>query len=197
MKLLKQQKGFSIIELVISLGFMSLILFFILNVLNNIFHEEKEKKILRKKFISENQLNKENKEHIITSKTLYLVTPEMWDEEHSQKESANIYELYSDTNNWNRFNFDKYTVVNPYTFKNTCPIFKTIFKNVFMQAQEYNLSEIEPLFDSRKFMTITFKPIPQTWIEKNDMDCKFITYKEGYIYYQEKPLIILTDIKID
>lgn len=206
MKNLKNQKGFSLIEMLMLLGFTMLLSVFFLSALDSI-NNMKEESNKEKNHIevSDNKTSnvENNKKRNINNTTAptstflnqFIALPSM-------KKEGNIYEVstqandeHKDKENWNFFYFDNFLVTDLNRIHLICDMFEKQSSN---QMKSYNTKRIMSLYDSRQYIEISYKPLSLEMLSKKNNEQELakcnINVKDDSLYMNDKQIVILTNI---
>lgn len=206
MKNLKNQKGFSLIEMLMLLGFTMLLSVFFLSALDSI-NNMKEESNKEKNHIevsnnktSNVESNKKKNINNTTDQTStflnqFLALP-------SIKKEGNIYEISvkpSDENQnkkiWKFFYFDNFIVTDLNRIDLLCDLFKSQSSN---KIKSYNTKRITELYDSRQYIEISYKPLSLAMLanknNEQELSACNINVKDDNLYMNDKQIVILTNI---
>lgn len=199
---MKNQKGFTMVEALM----VMIMIFFMMMILFSMVGKIKEDQLLYKQKSQESQNENDSTQKITNKNSSSIKNENVFFKVFNQlpviKKEGNIYDISiepdeqnKDKINWNYFFFDNLLVTDLNRLHLLCPIFN---KNNTNNTKIYNIKKVMPLYESRKHIEISYKPLSielLNAIGKNDelLKCN-LSIKDDTLYMSDKEVVVLTNI---
>lgn len=129
----------------------------------------------------------------------FTVSEQVWKDRQDYNMKGSIQKLFTynnrktNTTEWVVFNVNNVEFVNPHHIQEICSDFKFLFSKIDSIIKPIDVNTLKIMTQSKKHITFYYKAMPEEW---NSYHCLNLNSNNGFVYEDNRQVLLLTDIFI-